>query len=210
MDELELLKKDWQKTDNQFASFSDSDIYKMSHKKSSTIVKTLFYISMAELVFWILINFLPFVLSDQMKSELGNISQSWIYIGLNSLSLGVTIFFIFLLFKAQKAITVTDDVKKLMESILKTRKIVKYYVLYILFTGVISIPISLYFSINEHPEISEMLNTASNTQLAVMLLIVIVASAAFIFLFWLFYRLIYGILIKRLTANYDELKKLEV
>lgn len=210
MDELELLKKDWKQNENQFETFSDSDIYKMSHKKSSTIVKTLFYISLAELVFWILINFLPFVVSDRMKAQLEDISHSWIYIGLNILSYGVIILFIYLLWTAHKAISVTDNAKKLMESILKTRKIIKYYVLYNLFIALVSIPFSLYFTINEHPEISQQLNTASTKELAVITLITVVITAVFLGFVWLFYKLIYGILIKRLNRNYRELKKLEV
>ncbi|WP_299110434.1 hypothetical protein [uncultured Winogradskyella sp.] len=210
MDELELLKKDWKQNENQFESFSDSDIYKMSHKKSSTIVKTLFYISMAELVFWVLINFLPFVLSDRMKAQLEEISHSWIYIGLNILSYAVIVAFVYLLWKAHNAISVTDNARKLMKSILKTRKIIKYYVLYNLFIALISIPVSLYFTINEHPEISEKLTNATSSQLIVMSLISIGITAVFLLLIWLFYKLIYGILIKRLTRNYNELKKLEV
>ncbi|WP_340156190.1 hypothetical protein [uncultured Winogradskyella sp.] len=210
MDELELLKKDWKQNENQFESFSDSDIYKMSHKKSSTIVKTLFYISMAELVFWVLINFLPFVLSDRMKAQLEEISHSWIYIGLNILSYAVIVAFVYLLWKAHNAISVTDNARKLMKSILKTRKIIKYYVLYNLFIALISIPVSLYFTINEHPEISEKLTNATSSQLIVMSLISIGITAVFLLLIWLFYKLIYGILIKRLNRNYQELKKLEV
>lgn len=210
MDELELLKKDWKQNENQFESFSDSDIYKMSHKKSSTIVKTLFYISMAELVFWVLINFLPFVLSDRMKAQLEEISHSWIYIGLNILSYAVIVAFVYLLWKAHNAISVTDNARKLMKSILRTRKIIKYYVLYNLFIALISIPVSLYFTINEHPEISEKLTNATSSQLIVMSLISIGITAVFLLLIWLFYKLIYGILIKRLNRNYQELKKLEV
>ncbi|REG84635.1 hypothetical protein [Winogradskyella sediminis] len=210
MDELELLKKDWNKSDNQYKSFSDSDIYKMSHKKSSSIVKTLFYISVAELAFWILISFLPYVLSDQMKSQLEEMSHSWIYIGLNILSYVVIVLFVYLLWRAHKAISVTDNAKKLMESILKTRKIIKYYVLYNLFIAFISIPVSLYFSINEHPEISEQISTANFTQLLIMALITLGITAAFLVVIWLFYKLIYGILIKRLNRNYKELKKLEI
>jgi len=210
MDELELLKKDWNKSDSQYKSFSDSDIYKMSHKKSSSIVKTLFYISVAELAFWILISFLPYVLSDQMKSQLEEMSHSWIYIGLNILSYVVIVLFVYLLWRAHKAISVTDNAKKLMESILKTRKIIKYYVLYNLFIAFISIPVSLYFSINEHPEISEQISTANFTQLLIMALITLGITAAFLVVIWLFYKLIYGILIKRLNRNYKELKKLEI
>ncbi|MBU2921304.1 hypothetical protein KO504_08125 [Winogradskyella psychrotolerans] len=210
MDELELLKKDWKRSDNQYKSFSDSDIYKMSHKKSSTIVKTLFYISVAELVFWVLINFLPYVLSEKMKAHLEEMSHSWIYVSLNIISYLVIILFVYLLWRAHKAISVTDNAKKLMESILKTRKIIKYYVLYNLSIALISIPISLYFSINEHPEISEQLSNASTEKLVIMSLVAIGITIAFLGLIWLFYKLIYGILIRRLNRNYQELKKLEI
>jgi len=210
MDELELLKKDWKRSDNQYKSFSDSDIYKMSHKKSSTIVKTLFYISVAELVFWVLINFLPYVLSEKMKAQLEEMSHSWIYVSLNIISYLVIILFVYLLWRAHKAISVTDNAKKLMESILKTRKIIKYYVLYNLSIALISIPISLYFSINEHPEISEQLSNATTEKLVIMSLVAIGITIAFLGLVWLFYKLIYGILIRRLNRNYQELKKLEI
>ncbi|GAA4243813.1 MULTISPECIES: hypothetical protein [Winogradskyella] len=210
MDELELLKKDWKRSDNQYKSFSDNDIYKMSHKKSSTIVKTLFYISVAELVFWVLINFLPYVLSEKMKAHLEEMSHSWIYVSLNIISYLVIILFVYLLWRAHKAISVTDNAKKLMESILKTRKIIKYYVLYNLSIALISIPISLYFSINEHPEISEQLSNASTEKLVIMSLVAIGITIAFLGLVWLFYKLIYGILIRRLNRNYQELKKLEI
>lgn len=210
MDELELLKKDWNKEKDDFKNYSDSDIYPMLHKKSSTIVKTLFYISLAEFVFWILINFLPLVLSDKMKAQLEDMSHSWIYITLNILSYAVIILFVYLLWNAHKAISVTDNAKKLMESILKTRKIIKYYVLYNLMIALISVPVSLYFSINEHPEISEQLSTASPGQIGVIIVITTIVTAIFLVFIWLFYKLIYGILIKRLNRNYNELKKLEV
>ena len=210
MDELDLLKKDWNSESSEFKSYADSDIYPMLHKKSSSIVKTLFYISIAELGFWILINFLPLVLSDRMKAQLGDMTHSWIYITLNILSYGVIILFVYLLWKAHHAISVTDNAKKLMESILKTRKVIKYYVLYNLFIALISIPVSLYFTINEHPEISETVNTASSAQLVILSLFTIGATAVFLFLIWLFYKLIYGVLIKRLNRNYEELKKLEI
>jgi hypothetical protein len=38
----------------------------------------------------------------------------------------------------------------------------------------------------------------------------IVFIAVFLLLIWLFYKLLYGILLKRLRQNYKELKKLEV
>ena len=209
MDELELLKKNWQDTDPQFETFSDNDIYKMSHKKSSSIVKTLFHISIAELVFWILVNILPFVLSDEMKVRVEEMSHSFIYLGLNILSYIIILLFIYLLWQSQKSISVTDNAKKLMESIINTRKIIKYYVLYNLGFALLSIPITLYFTIKEHPELAERFSNASAQGLIVFFIVITLATAAFIGVFWLIYRLIYGILIKRLNTNYEELKRLE-
>ncbi|MFD1063529.1 hypothetical protein ACFQ1Q_09755 [Winogradskyella litorisediminis] len=210
MDELELLKKDWQSKSSDFESFSDGDIYKMSHNKSSNIVKTLFYISIAELAFWIIVNAMPFVMSEELKSQLGELSQSWVYIGLNIINWGIILLFVYLLWKSHRAISVTDSVKQLMENILKTRKIIKYYVLFNLVVALISVPISIYFSIKQHPELSEVFSTASTGKLALIFFICLVFTGILLGVIWLIYKLIYGILIKRLNQNYRELKKLEV
>lgn len=42
MDELELLKKDWQSNRTEYPELSYDEIYKMSHAKSSSIVKWIF------------------------------------------------------------------------------------------------------------------------------------------------------------------------
>ena len=39
---------------------------------------------------------------------------------------------------------------------------------------------------------------------------IIIVTATFTFLFWLFYRLLYGILLKKLSRNYEELKKIDL
>lgn len=210
MDELELLKKDWQAKQPDFQSYSDGDIYKMSHNRSSNIVKTLFYISIAELAFWIIINIVPFLFSESIKEQVGELSQSWIYVTLNVISYAIIILFVYLLWKAHKAISVTDNVKKLMENILKTRKIIKYYVLYNLAIALISVPISLYFSIKQHPELADQINNAGALQMMIIFLVCLAFTAILLGVIWLVYKLIYGILIKRLNHNYKELKKLEV
>ena len=121
MDELELLKKDWGKQDSAYKKLSSQEIYPLLQKKSSSIVKTLFYISVGELVFWILINTIPYFTSDSYKERLESVyTNETIFIGLTIISYLVILLFIYLLFKSHKAISVTDNAKKLMESILKT------------------------------------------------------------------------------------------
>lgn len=210
MDELELLKKDWNNGKTEFKSYSDSDIYPMLHKKSSSIVKTLFYISIAELGFWLLASILPYFLSSSFKEKLETSYENPLFLGLSIFSYLVILLFIYLLFKSYKSISTTDSAKRLMESILKTRKVIKYYVAFNLFMIFLSIPLSFYFEYQENPEFHNQIVEASANQMLVIYLVIVVVGAIFLILLWLFYRLIYGVLLKRLNRNYDELKKLEV
>jgi len=214
MDELDILKKDWQKGTVEYPKLSAKDIYPMLLKKSSSIVKLIFYISIAELVFWILLNSLPFV-SDSYRASFDEIQMSdTLFYGINIVSYGVICIFIYFLYKAYQSISVVDNARELMEKILLTRKIVKYYVLYnLLFIAITSI-IIFYYTLNNSPEFSQQLAAVdpADTNSFWVATIGILALGVIVFgaLIWLFYRLIYGILLRRLKLNYNELKKLEI
>lgn len=210
MDELELLKKDWNKGTNAFKNYSDSDIYPMLHKKSSSIVKTLFYISVAELFFWVLISYVPYLFSDKMRTKLETSYENPLFTGLTILGFAVVGLFVYLLYKSHKSISSTDNAKKLMESILRTRKVIKYYVLYNLIMIFISIPLSLYFEFNQNTDFHDQVAAFDATQMTVLVVVTILVTAIFLGIIWLFYKLLYGILLERLNRNYNELKKLEV
>ncbi|MGB0982004.1 MAG: hypothetical protein ACPGUH_07885, partial [Winogradskyella sp.] len=70
MDELDLLKKDWKTSNTEYTNFTNEDLYTMLHKRSASIVKTLFYISIAELFFWLIINVLPYFNSENYKNKI--------------------------------------------------------------------------------------------------------------------------------------------
>ncbi len=210
MDELDLLKKDWNSESKEFKSYSDSDIYPMLRKKSSSIVKTLFYISIAELAFWLLASILPYFLSTTFKEKLETSYENPLFLGISIFSYLVILLFIYLLYASYKAISSTDSAKILMESILKTRKVIKYYVAFNLGMIFLSIPLSLYFEYDENPEFHQQIVEFSTNQMLVLYGFIVLVAGVFLVLLWLFYRLIYGVLLKRLNRNYDELKKLEV
>jgi magnesium-transporting ATPase (P-type) len=210
MDELELLKKDWNKQ-SDYKKLSVQDIYPMLHKKSSSIVKMLFYISLGELAFWILVSAIPYVCSDSYKKKLDNIYESdYLFSLLTIFSFGITILFVYLLFKSYKSISVTDNTKKLMENIIKTRRVIKYYVLYNLIVGGISMIIGFYIGLHNDPETAKNMANIGSTEKTMIYLILTGIVGIFIVVFWLFYKLIYGLLLKRLNRNYNELQKLEV
>jgi len=211
MDELDILKKDWNTTKPDHKQLTVKDIYPMLHKKSSSIVKTLFYISIAELVFWIIINMIPYFCSAKYKAQLEAIyTNDAILTAITLLSYVIIGLFIYLLYKSYKSISVTDSAKKLMENILKTRKIIKYYVLYNLVMAGTSIMVGFYYALHNDPQISHQLATSGNSKMLLIIAVLLLITSLFIGVIWLFYKLIYGLLLKQLNRNYKEIKKLEV
>lgn len=211
MDGLELLKKDWKKNEPRFEQVSVKDIYAMLHKKSSSTVKTLLYVSIAELVLWILISLIPLFSSSSYNEQINLVykNETVFYIA-NVISYGIIILFVYLLYKAYKDISVTDTVKGLMQRILKTRKIIQYYVIYNLTMAFIAMTLGSYLGIVNNPEIYEQFNGFNQAQIIISISIIIVFTLIFVLLVWVFYKILYGILIRRLLKNYKELKKLEV
>jgi hypothetical protein len=211
-DELEFLKKDWKNQEAGLPKMSYNEIYGLIHKKSSSIVKWIFIICIAELLFWSMLNLLVPESALKVYEEFN--LKSFIYIT-QSLHYLVVICFIYLFYKNYKSISVIENTTVLMNKIIKTRKTVNYYVyyniiLYIILTVVLNI---IMFSDSEtlirvmNPLNSDVENS---TFLMVLLIVQIVVLFIVIGLLWLYYKLIYGILLKKLNKNYKELETLKL
>ncbi len=208
MDQLELLKKNWEKESDNYQHLTSSEISPMLWKKSSSIVKTLFYISIGELVFWALLNFVPLSFSKDKSNTVDALFASHdIFTVLTVLNIVLVIVFSYLLYKSYKAISVKDSIKNFMASIIRTRKIIKYYVLSNLSLMFVNFIVAIYFALHDIPELATKINTSDSSEMFVFFLKIAGLVAIVIGIFWLIYKLIYGILISRLTKNYNELKK---
>ena len=213
MDELELLKKDWQKEDSKYPKLTYDDLYKMILKKSSSIVKWIFIISLLEFALWTLVSF-GLKDTESMK-RFEQYDADMILIPITVLGYIILAYFFYLFFKNYKTISATDSAKNLMENILKTRRTVKYYVAFNLIYLVIATVVVLFIEFDQDQQLIGKLNEASaNGEVfkfyATMIISVFVVLGIFIALLLLFYYLIYGLLLKRLNRNYKELKRLEV
>lgn len=212
MDELELLKKDWKKQEGSFQQISENEIYGMLHKGSSSIVKWIVIISILELVLWASISF--FTADEEYFKTLKIYHLDTAMPMISVINYGVILFFIYLFFKNYRNINTTDTVKQLMQSIIRIRKTVKYYVWYNLAMTAFSFILVFIFQFMYDPNIRKMIakmsqNINTNTFYCIMIAIYAVIIVVFIGLIWLFYRLLYGILLKRLQKNFDELKKID-
>ena len=213
MDELELLKKDWNKNGDKYPKLSYDEIYKMILKKSSSIVKWIFIISLLEFVFWGIISI---ALKDTVSMQrFKNYDADKIIIPLTIFGYIILAYFFYLFFKNYKTISVTDSAKVLMENILKTRRTVKKYVAFNLIYLVFSTIVVLFIEFDKDAElINQVEQVSANGEVfkfyAIIIITTLLLLAVAVGVLLLFYWLVYGLLLGRLNKNYKELKKLEV
>ena len=209
MEELDLLKKNWNKAQN-FKQVSDADIYKMLQQKSTSIVRWLFIVGILEFLLWTSISI--FTNSDDLfhNQELDRLVVITNYI--EYFGYGVIVLFIYLLYKKYRQISVTVATKQLMKDILATKKIVQYYVGYNLIVLVMCIFLGVYYAIIINSESHFIIDKMNSDSKFMFFGIFILAMVTLVFLavFWVFYRLLYGILLKKLYRNYNELKKIDL
>ena len=213
LDELDLLKKDWKRKEESLPKLSYDEIYQMTWKKSSSIVKWIFYISIIEFVFWAVLNLLSYDKDSLAQEKEWHIFEfSTVLTIINYI---VLVFFIYKFYRNYKQIEVTDSAAKLMKSILRVKRTVTQYVWFNIAIFCISLGMFLYGSLTFGQESVQIQEAASNAGNETLFWIMVVGTitlviAAIVVLIWLFYRLLYGILLNRLRANYRELKRLEV
>lgn len=206
MEELDLLKKDWKRNANSYEQLSEVVIYKMLHMKSSSIVKWILVISILEVLFWTFINvFYDF--DTYLRKNYGENLIGYFKF-LTFFNYAVVAFFIYLFYRNYIRISTITSTKQLMKDILRTRKTVQYYVWYQLIMVAISMIIGFFISFEINPEIHKALE---NQKVYVLTLVIcFFAIVFFVTIFWLFYKLVYGILLRRLFNNYKELKKIDL
>ena len=216
MEELDLLKKNWHKDTHLQNMFSEEDIYAMLQKKSSSVVKWIFYISLFEFGLGIVASFLLSLTkaNDEGTTLLKKIGLYEFNLVLNVVIYSVVLFFIYRFYKMYSRINSEKNVKDLINSILKTRKVVKQYIAFNLTTLAIIIVFFGSYGISESYSTIASKNGELHSEMPIHLLLlgvlILILIATFITVIaWFIYKLLYGILLKRLNRNYDELKKLD-
>ncbi len=118
----------------------------------------------------------------------------------------VILYFIYIFYKNYKNISVGNSVKELMKNIIKTRKTVKYYIYYNIGIAAV-IGVNIFYKVFTSATFKETL--PENTNLITLWAIALVLFTIVLLILWGIYRLIYGLLLKKLKVNYAELEKNE-
>ncbi|MBZ9652955.1 hypothetical protein [Psychroflexus montanilacus] len=201
MDELDLIKKDWQERTKELPKYSREELMPMLHKKSSSSVKWIFIISVLEFTFWIVVELFAF--SEDQNDMIENLGMTDFWTVTKYLNYIVLIIFIALFFINYKRIQIYNSAKQVMKQIIKTRKTVKIYVGYNIIGLAITFIITCLKFIEYQSELSE-------KELWIFAGIMTLFLVLIIGFFLLFYRIIYGIITRKLYKNYKILSKIEL
>jgi uncharacterized metal-binding protein len=201
MKELDLLKKDWKKNENSFEQVSEIEIYKMLHAKSSSIVKWILIVSILEFV---VLNGIGFLMGDNGYSKFLDLHPFINF--LEKFNYLVILVFIYLFYCHYRNISVLSSSKKLIGHILKTRKVVSYYIFWNIFIGGVSGALGGIESFNRgynYPENTKGIIDVNYITVVIMALLIMGGIG-------LFYMILYGSFLKKLKQNYEELKKIDL
>jgi hypothetical protein len=207
MEELDLLKKDWKKQEENQPKLTYDDIDKMAHKKSSSLVKWIFYVSLFELGFGVAIVILVFfVQPDLLDDSTMPVWLNWFCYA----SSAVVFYFIYKFFMNYKKISSTNSIKDLMQNIISTRKTVKHYVIYSLSAIAVMICVAVPLGFIEVKGGMEKFSAEANiTEYLLLAVLTIFIACIIVAIFYGIYYLLYGLLTKKLKHNYKQLKRLK-
>lgn len=212
MEELDLLKKNWNSSQQNEVQVSENQIYAMLQRGSSSVVRWILIIGILEFLVWITFSVCSY--DDKAFDKIGLANYKHFIDFITIFNYVGIVVFIILFYKNFQAVSTTTNTRKLMHSILKVRKTVNFYVTFNLFMCGFGTIIIFVLSFLNMPELEQFRNILSdgNHKMKVFLivLVLILVIAALLFFIWLFYKLLYGILLKKLYRNYEELKKIDL
>ena len=216
--DLDNFKKTWQEQDI-LPKYDSTEIEAMLNKSSKNYVKYILWISIAEFLVILCMNFYYAFLGNDRNSLMSILSRlgiknttslevnfTHLYFYLKLVSLLMTAFFVVKFFRNYRKINIESNLKKLILQIINFKKTVNFFILanillIILFTVVLLVVTLTVLSQQ---------NIHLNSPTLIMFLVgTIVMMGISVVLIWVYYRLVYGIILKRLGKNLEELQRID-
>ncbi|MBV8328606.1 beta-carotene 15,15'-monooxygenase [Chryseobacterium sp.] len=216
--DLDSFKKTWQEQPVQ-PKYDNSEILQMLNRKSRNYVKYIFWISVAEFLFFSVLGLFYFFQEEESESfrkvlerlgaqesyEVEN-NFSHVYLAIKIVSLLITAYFVLKFYQNYRKIKIEENLKGLITRIIKFKRTVNAFIL-------ISIVLLLAFTFVLIAFIFYTLN-AQNIQptqanLTIIIVGIVVSTLLTVSMIWFYYRLVYGSIIKKLDKNLKQLKQID-
>ncbi|KXH85536.1 hypothetical protein [Chryseobacterium kwangjuense] len=216
--DLDSFKKTWQEQPVQ-PKYDSTEILQMLNRKSRNYVKYIFWISVAEFLFFSVLGLFYIIKGTESNSFLNILEKLGvqktsdlkltfdnIYFVLKMLSLSVTAYFVYKFYQNYKGIKIEENLKKFILKIIQFKKTVNAFILIniVLLISVTSVFMLFVFYIlnTQHIEIT-------NSTITGFIIGIILSTILTVLMVWLYYRVVYGIIIKKLDRNLQQLKDID-
>ncbi|KMQ62363.1 beta-carotene 15,15'-monooxygenase [Chryseobacterium sp. BLS98] len=216
--DLDSFKKTWQEQPVQ-PKYDSNEILQMLNRKSRNYVKYIFWISVVEFLFFSVLGLFYFFQDEESDSfrkileKLGAQKAPEIetnfdhaYLAIKILSLMITAYFVLKFYQNYRKIKIEENLKGLIIRIIKFKKTVNAFIL-------ISIALLVAFTFVFTAFIFYALNSQNvrpdNSNLIIVIIGIIVSTVLCVLLIWLYYRLVYGIIIRKLDRNLKQLREID-
>lgn len=215
---LDDLKKTWQEQEVR-PKYGNSDILEMLNHKSRNYVKYILWISVIEFLFFTGLSVFYIFKSEETNSFISAIEKlgvqktpelqhefAQLYNILKAVSFLITGFFVVKFYQNYRRINLEANLKKFILQIIVFRRTVNHFILanillLILFTGILTVFIFRTLSVQNI--------TLGQPTLVGFLTGIGIATLGSVGLIWLYYRIVYGIIMKKLGRNLSQLKDIE-
>lgn len=216
--DLDSLKRTWQQQE-VMPKYDNSEILQMLNKKSRNYVKYILWISVIE--FLLILGVTLFYITSEKEGEdfihilerlgiqktpeiLMNLDH--IYLAVKILSVGIIAIFVVKFYLSYRKISIESNLKKFILQIIGFKKTVNLFIFtnilfLVIVTGVFTFLIFNALS-------SQNISVSQETMIGFVFGIVIAMTFS-VTLIWLYYRIVYGIIVSRLTKNLEQLKEIE-
>ncbi|MFZ4930044.1 beta-carotene 15,15'-monooxygenase [Chryseobacterium sp. Mn2064] len=216
--DLDSFKKTWQEQPVQ-PKYDNREILQMLNRKSRNYVKYIFWISVVEFLFFSVLGLFYFFQEEESDSfrkmlerlgaqEAPEVENNFghAYLAIKIISLLITAYFVLKFYSNYRKIKIEENLKGLITRIIKFKTTVNAFIL-------ISIVLLISFTFVLAAFIFYTLNSQnvqpSNADLTITVVGLTVSTLLGISLIWLYYRLVYGTIIKKLDKNLHQLKEID-
>ncbi|RLJ33687.1 hypothetical protein CLU97_3174 [Chryseobacterium sp. 7] len=216
--DLDSFKKTWQEQPVQ-PKYDNNEILQMLNRKSRNYVKYIFWISVLEFLFFSVFGLFYFFQEEESESfrkmlerlgaqEAPEVENNFghVYLAIKILSLLITAYFVLKFYQNYRKIKIEENLKGLITRIIKFKTTVNAFIL-------ISIVLLVVFTFVLTAFIFYTLNSQniqpSGSNLTIIIAGIVVSTLLAVSMIWFYYRLVYGIIIRKLDKNLKQLKEID-
>ncbi|MGL6129230.1 beta-carotene 15,15'-monooxygenase [Chryseobacterium artocarpi] len=215
--DLDSFKKTWQEQPVQ-PKYDNLEILQMLNRKSRNYIKYIFWISVVEFLFFSVAGLFYFFQEEESDSfrkmlerlgaqEAPEVENNFghAYLAIKILSLLITAYFVLKFYQNYRRIKIEENLKGLITRIINFKKTVNAFILIsivLLIAFMLVLTSFIFYTLNSQ----NIQPTSSN--LTIFIVGIIVSTLLAISMIWVYYRLVYGSIIKKLDKNLKQLKEI--